>query len=423
MKTWITTIGVLLAHSVGLSAQEKPKEVLTYQEYIQEVQQKNIGYAAEKFQIEVAEANIQSASVFEDPEFAVEYFDNGEAKNQMGYGYAGELNWTLELGGKRKARIALAQSQAIGAQWEVQDFFRNLQADATLDYFKAMYQQKMLSLKQAAYEMMFELAQSDEKRYKLGEISRVDAQQSRLEAWTQQNEIFETLAETHAAQEALFLWMGASLSNSAIALATDAPSLERDFNLSELIEQAQKYRSDLRAAEQNKEIASRNIDLAKANRVIDLGLSVGVEHNAEVRNPEAGSPKFNQIKGGVSIPLKFSNQRNKELRIAQLENEQVHRSTQQLALEIKTEVMQAYRMYEGFREQIKQFDAFLIDEARAILEAKTYSYQRGNTSLLEVLDAQRTYNDIQENYAETWFNYASSLIELERAAGIWDIVW
>ena len=56
-----------------------------------------------------------------------------------------------------------------------------------------------------------------------------------------------------------------------------------------------------------------------------------------------------------------------------------------------------------------------------MMDGKIYSYNRGEVSLLEVLDAQRTYDEVQAQYIETLFNYSSALVELERSAGIWDI--
>ena len=41
--------------------------------------------------------------------------------------------------------------------------------------------------------------------------------------------------------------------------------------------------------------------------------------------------------------------------------------------------------------------------------------------MLEILNAQRTYNDVQAQYIETLFDYNSALVELERSVGIWDI--
>ena len=60
-------------------------------------------------------------------------------------------------------------------------------------------------------------------------------------------------------------------------------------------------------------------------------------------------------------------------------------------------------------------------EASAILEGKVYSYERGEVSLLEVLNAQRIYNEVKQIYYQVLYSYAASLIELDRAAGIWDI--
>ena len=58
------------------------------------------------------------------------------------------------------------------------------------------------------------------------------------------------------------------------------------------------------------------------------------------------------------------------------------------------------------------------------MDGKIYSYNRGEVSLLEVLDAQRTYDEVQAQYIETLFNYSSALVEFERSAGIWDIeIW
>jgi cobalt-zinc-cadmium efflux system outer membrane protein len=55
------------------------------------------------------------------------------------------------------------------------------------------------------------------------------------------------------------------------------------------------------------------------------------------------------------------------------------------------------------------------------LEKKKYSYARGETSLLEVLDAQRTANEVFQNYYEVLYNANASLVELCRSVGIWDV--
>ena len=55
------------------------------------------------------------------------------------------------------------------------------------------------------------------------------------------------------------------------------------------------------------------------------------------------------------------------------------------------------------------------------MKGKIYSYDRGETSLLEVLNAQRTFNEIQSSYIEILVDNYMALVELERATGIWDM--
>lgn len=47
--------------------------------------------------------------------------------------------------------------------------------------------------------------------------------------------------------------------------------------------------------------------------------------------------------------------------------------------------------------------------------------KEAESSILEVLNAQRTYNDVRKDYYQALADNATALIELERKTGIWDI--
>jgi len=63
----------------------------------------------------------------------------------------------------------------------------------------------------------------------------------------------------------------------------------------------------------------------------------------------------------------------------------------------------------------------LVEDAGKILQGRIYSYQHGESGLIDVLNAQRTYIELQLNHVEALFEYTAALIEFERAAGIWDL--
>ncbi len=397
------------------------KKPVLYRDFIEEVKKNNVAYAAEKFNVSISEASIESAKISPDPELSAGWFDNGQRRLNMGYGYNAGIGWTLELGGKRKARVDLAKSETALSRYLLQDYFNNLRADATIKYLEAMRNQQWTTVQLSSYDAMNQLAKSDSIRAKLGAITAVDAKQSKLEAGTMLNEVYQAIANWKASLSDLNLLMGAKQSDALTTTLGGFTHFDRNFDLAKLIVNAQNNRTDLMAALQNKDVAQKMLQLAKANRVIDLGLNAGITYSSYVRNVIAPTPSTTQTSIGISIPLKFSNNHAGELKTAYYSAQQSEMQYKQADLQVQTEVTQAYFNYQAAQQQVKQFNSGLLNEAKIILDGKIYSYKRGETTLLEVLNAQRTYNDVQQNYYETLFNYASALVTLEKAAGIWDI--
>jgi len=82
------------------------QRILNYDDYMKNVREKNIEYLVERYNVSIAEANAQAAMVMPDPELSFAYDNNQDRTVQMGQVYAAELGYTLELGGKRRARMA-----------------------------------------------------------------------------------------------------------------------------------------------------------------------------------------------------------------------------------------------------------------------------------------------------------------------------
>lgn len=423
-------IALLLLLGLDISAQtdtisnnyyvEKP---IDYNTYLNLIIDNNLSFAAEKFNVDIAEANVKSAHSFPDPELSFEGTDNGERRMKMGYEFAASLDWTLELGGKRKARIELAKSESEVSKSLLEDFFRNLRAEATLKYLIALRNERLYNSQLEAYNNMQEIARADSLRYQFGEISEVTARQSKLEARTIFNSVLEAESEYQNSMLDLMLLVNKQFGDTILKPIGDFDRFNRDFLLQDLIITAQNNRSDFLAALQNKSVAKRLIDLERANRKIDLGLSVGVEYASYVRNVVAPTPSHTPVSVGISIPLKFSNKHNSELRIAKFNQQQIEYEYAQIENQIEIGVIQAFRQYNSMRRQLKAFNDGILEEAKSILDGRIYSYKRGENSLLEVLDAQRTYNEIQQNYHDTLFKTAAALVELEKSAGIWDIAF
>ncbi|MCL1034867.1 TolC family protein [Elizabethkingia anophelis] len=413
-----TIVTATLLSMTGI-VKAQQKELLSFDEYLSMVGKKNLTYAAQKYNVSMAEASIQTANMFPDPQLDMEGSNNGVSKN-MGYTYGGSLGWTLELGGKRRARVDLAKNQSELSRILLLDFFRNLRADASLGYVEALKSKALLDVQQDSYKNMLQLSKSDSIRYRLGTISLVTSKQSKLEAASLLNSVYQAESAEQQAITALSVF----LSDNKLTgrdVDGDFNAFNRDFGIEDLLTQALNERADLLAAKQNTQVAKSQINLERANRKIDLGLTAGVSHNTTATNEIAPSPAVNAVKLGVSIPLKFSNNRNAGLKIAEMAHSQSQLEYLQVEQSIWAEVMQAYQQYMATQKQVRQFHNGMLTEAKNILDGIIYSYKRGESSILEVLNAQRTYNDVRKDYYQALADNATALIELERKTGIWDI--
>lgn len=416
MRQYITIC--LLAGSIAAGAQQmKP---LSYRQYMERVTAGNLEYAAERLNVDISDAEVIASKVFNDPNLSVSYFNNENNSLEMGEGVEVELSKTFSFG-KRGANIALARSESELSRALLADYFRNLRADATVSYLEALKQYELYKVKQNAYDNIRQLAESDSVRFKLGKIMEIDAIQSRLEAGILKNELIQAETDLHNAFSNLNLLTGSVVHDTLFIPEASLHLSPREFVLADLISTASVNRADLVAALKNKEVASRALKVTRRERNTDVDLSIAISKNARVRNEEAPAPPFTGVTAGIAIPLKFSNFNKGAVRAARFREQQAETQYQQALLQVQTEVVQAYRSYQSLMQQVGHYENGMLQAAREVIDGKVYSYNRGEVSLLEVLDAQRTFDDVQAQYIETLFNYSTALVELEKSAGVWDV--
>ena len=386
--------------------------------YMDLVKKRNLDYATEQFEVNKSEAAIEIAKIFPDPTLSFDVTQNREGTLSTGHDLSSEIGTTLELFGKRRARIDLAKSSHELSKALLADFYRNLQADAATVFLEALKQKQLYSVKLNSYQTMKRLAEADSMRLKSGSIMEIDAIQSKLEAASLYNEVLQSESDLKNALTQLAQMTGSVNADSIPIPSGSLLFNHRSFDINKLINVALNNRSDLVAALNNKEVADRALKLAKKERNIDPDLKLGIQNGYQ---PSVSGPTATAFTAGVAIPLKFSNFYKGQVKLAQFQIAQSEALYQRAELNIKSEIIRAMQQYQAFCKQVDSFDHGMLDGAQKVRKGKIYSYSRGETSLLEVLNSQRTFNDIQQSYYETLFNRAVALVELEKAAGIWDI--
>lgn len=410
-KIYVTLISVFFLMNIvfyvkAQDAKERNMASLSFSEYLNRVGKNNLNYLAEKYNVNITDAEVIAQKILPDPELT---FEGANENFSIGIGY------TIELGNKRGARIRLAKSQADLQKLALEYYYQELRAEAANLYFDAVLQGELLNVKKSSYEYMLQLSKSDSIRFRLGEITEIDARQSKLEAITLLNEVYDQEATYKSALAILKQHMGET-EDSLIDFSCKWENIERQYILSELIVVGLESRVDLYAAHKNIDVATNQYRLVKAERKTDLGLSLSYERDWRNILPSSKS-----VMAGVSVPLKFSNMNKGRLKAANYGVEQTKIQKKNTELQIQTDISQAFFQFEANQKKSQQYKQGLLNDSKRILEGMVYKYKRGESNITDVLIAQRTYNEVQEQYLETMKGYASSLIALQKACGVWDI--
>lgn len=391
---------------------------ISFQEFLNLVSKNNIQFASEKYNVSIAEANIEVAKVFPNPSLSIEWAENREESKRSGYGFTAELATSIELGGKRAARIELAKSSHELAKIQLNDYFRNLRSEASTAYLEAIKLDKIFKVKQNSYDKMRQIAQADSIRFALGSITETDAIQSKLEADVLFNELMQAKTEWIHSFNQMILMIGINLKDSIYYPIGNLVFQPRDFDVDSLIQIAKINRADILAIKQNKKVSENELTLSEKMRIMDLEFKIGFGNSYAVPGV---TPTATELKASIAIPLQLSNIYSGETDIAKFKVSQMELLYQQANIQLESEIYQAYNQYITYKRQTDNYQGGLLNRSKTVLDGKIYSYNRGETSLLEVLNAQRTYNEIQISYYESLFNYAVSLVALEKTSGIWDV--
>lgn len=380
---------ILLAVLTAFAAQAQ-----TFGEYISEVERSNAAYLAEKYNVEIADAQAVAAKVFNDPELTADFSDNQDRTLMMGRSVELGLSYNVNLANARKARIDVAREEAKVTRALLEDYFRSLRCEAIEAWSQAWEAKSLFSLKRTSSESMDRIAASDSLRAALGEIGRTDAMQSSIEARAMKGDLLQAEADYSNALTALSVMAGGMTFTDITEDGLGLSLSERPVD--ELVAIAQGRRADLRAAYLSKSLSQKNLALVKALRSPEVGFNVGYSYNTEVRNEIAPAPLFHGVTVGVSIPLKFSSANKGERVAAEKAAQQADAAYEAALQQIEAEVRMAWSSYKAALLAREKCSDQMLADARTILESRKAAYSRGDSSLLDYLLAVRVYNDTAE---------------------------
>ena len=409
---------------------------LTFPGFLNEVASANLDYAAQRYNVDIAKAAIAIAREFPNPTLSLSgsrdlRFRGVKAPDSAGHPVDQTLpesrtiglDQPIEFFGKRKWRIRAADQSYRSAAATLEDFLRNLKLNASEAYAQALAAQLTLEQQRRAADYLARLVSAQRIRFKTGDISETDLTQSRVDELQLQSELLKAENDFETARLALCSFLGRDRGRTTFLLRGRLEMEPRSFDSAQLIASALRQRPDLIALRHARDSAQSGIHFAKASRVPDVDVGLGLDYTTASDNFVAPAPADRQLALSFSVPLPLWNRQRPEIQTARFNAQQAQKTLEAAELKAEVQVQQALTTYQLMQERVGKFRGELLKGADDVLTAKRFSYDHGQTTLLDLLDAQRADNDIHQSYNDALADAAVALMEAERAAGLWDVAF
>ena len=320
------------------------------------------------------------------------------------------------LSGKRGLRIDVARAAADAARLSRQDALRALSLQLRQLLLDA-------ALQQAQRDLARELAAStehtralDEKRLQTGAISEAElarAEVSALQA-RQAVDLAEQAARAALLQVAFLLGSRDPDPQFVVDPALlDRPLPAEAAPLDSLAREALENRPDLLAALAQQSRAASAVALARRQRVPDVALSA--QYQQEGSGQSALQPPT--LSFGAQVPLPFFQRQQGEIARAEAELQITSAQAGKLRAQALMEVGIARGAVEANRRLVERMRARLLERASRARDLVQFQYEKGAGTLLELLDAQRTWAQTRSDYLRDLHDFWLAVFQLEAALG------
>lgn len=363
----------------------------------------NPDFAAIGREIGIAEGERRQAGLIPNPELSWEVEDTRRATSTTTV----TLSQALELGGKRGARIEVAEAGQAIARLELERQRNSLRADVIQAFHAALRAQTALELAQQSQALTERGLRVVEGRVRAGQSSPVEATRAQVQlaqaeaavrrARTERGVANQVLARLTGSAEARFDRLDAS--NLSPGPAPQAEPLLAK------VEQTAEWR--LAAAQIERGDASLGSE--KAQRIPNLTVSLGSQYSREDRE------RVNVV--GLSMPLPLFDRNQGNVLAAARRADQARDLRNAVEVRLRSETRSALEQWGTAMGEVQAYDRTILPAAQQAVDTATRGFEMGKFAFLDVLDAQRTLIDARGLYLEALAQATDARAQVERIYG------
>jgi outer membrane protein, heavy metal efflux system len=419
IKNIVALIGLLISQTVCASD--------TLNVTIEEAQklffEKNLLILAERYNIELAQASILSAKIYDNPNLHFEVgaynsdtrkvFDMSENGQQLI-----NINQMISVAGKRNKRLKLAKINKEIAQNQFYDLIRTLNYTLKTTFVDLYYDIESLYFYQKEIDIIEATIKLYEAQYNKGNISLKEIVRLKSLVFQLQSERLEIVRQVHDEQELMNVLMQTDQNTFILPSLTtskiDTIKLE-NIKIAELFEKSRSGRFDLKIYQNKSDYAQKDLEYQRSIGIPNPTLGLTMDRQSNYIK--------NYIGPVLDIPIPIFNRNQGNTFIAKIQVDVANQQLKYFEKVSQEEVISAYVKLLETDKIFKKIDQRFLIDFENLIEGVISNFEKRNIGLVEFIDLYEAYKDNTILKLNLQNNRFRGIEELNYATGSEIIKW
>ncbi len=334
-----------------------------------------------------------------------------------------QLSYSIDwfLFGKRVAAMASASAGVRASEADYADLIRQRVTDTAVAFYDVQEAQALLELAREDLANLQKVERATEKAVQkgLGGLPPIQLKRVRLDVLKSEQTLREAQLSLAEAEARLLARLGQKHAEATIMLAgnLDASLTVRPLPIAQALALAEQNRPDIISLRLQIEKADRDIRVEKTKAWPQVTPMLG--YSRQFQQQALGVPDADSLSTSLTITLPVSDRNQGNIAKAKSVFAQNSLNLESALVDLRAEIVQVVGEFETAHKTAVAVADEQLKTAKDVLRSITESFDAGGSTLLDVLDAQRTYRDTHRLYITSRANYWRSAYKFKSAIGQW----
>ena len=323
------------------------------------------------------------------------------------------VSYLHERDHKRELRLESAQEGTRITQSQHEDMQRNMIFDLRAMFVATLQAKYILDLAKADLAYYDKIIDISRTMFNAGAIGQIDLDRIELLRVQYESEIETATVNLRTAKIQLLQLLDDRT-------PVDQFDVTGPFDFSDNLQALDTYRDaalaarpDLQAALQTIQQSDTNHKLAVSNGSTDPTYAAWFTNNSSTNNPNGPET----IGVSVSIPLRIFDRNQGEKKRTLIDIDRSQQASEAARAQVFSDVDTAYELVRSNIALLKPYKEKYNDQALRVRDTVTFAYEHGGASLMDFLNAQSDYRQVQLAYAQLLGAYLTASGQLNYAVG------